>query len=200
MAAQPSPSTTPALPILTAVLEEFAARLNIDGSSRILITDPTLAHHLVEMTRPIATAYGPKFTIAVANGPTQTPTATGGEDLGPNVTTELITALESKMDHFTHALADVSLASGKTCMEIMKWARYALQPKGILVAVALLKTAEGRELGERLRGESKGRVGGLGDVLDFAGFERGKVRVMERGEGEGKAEVVLAMKWDQLTA
>ncbi|KAK1057253.1 hypothetical protein LTR74_014304 [Friedmanniomyces endolithicus] len=199
MAAQPSsPNTTPALPVLTAVLEEFAARLNIDGSSRILVTDPTLARHLVEMTRPIATAYGPKFTIAVA-GP-QPATSTGTEDLGPNVTTELITELEGKMDHFTHALADVSLASGKTCMEIMKWARYALQPKGILVAVALLKTGDGRELGERLRGESKGRVGGLGDVLDFAGFERGKVRVMERGEGEGKAEVVLAMKWDQLTA
>ncbi|KAK1811171.1 hypothetical protein LTR12_014468 [Friedmanniomyces endolithicus] len=198
MAAQPSsPNTTPALPVLTAVLEEFAARLNIDGSSRILVTDPTLARHLVETTRPIATAHGPKFTIAVA-GP-QTPTSTG-EDLGPNVTTELITELEGKMDHFTHALADVSLASGKTCMEIMKWARYALQPKGILVAVALLKTGDGRELGERLRGESKGRVGGLGDVLDFAGFERGKVRVMERGEGEGRAEVVLAMKWDQLTA
>ncbi|KAK1066111.1 hypothetical protein LTR33_011673 [Friedmanniomyces endolithicus] len=203
MAAQSSPpNTTPALPILTSVLEEFAARLNIDGSSRILVTDPTLARHLVEMTRPIATAYGPKFTIAVASaGPQQTPSATSGEgDLGPNVTTELITAMESKMDHFTHALADVSLASGKTCMEIMKWARYALQPKGIFVAVALLKTGDGRELGERLRGESKGRVGGLGDVLDFAVFERGKVRVMERGEGEGRAEVVLSMKWDQLTA
>ncbi|KAK0901143.1 hypothetical protein LTR57_020285 [Friedmanniomyces endolithicus] len=201
MATPSPPTTTPALPILTSVLEEFAARLNIDGSSRILVTDPTLARHLVEMTRPIATAYGPKFTIAVA-APQQNPpaTSTAEGDLGPNVTTELITELEGKMDHFTHALADVSLASGKTCMEIMKWARYALQPKGILVAVALLKTGDGRELGQRLRGESKGRLGGLGDVLDFAGFERGKVRVMERGEGEGRAEVVLAMKWDQLTA
>ncbi|KAK5708129.1 hypothetical protein LTR97_000669 [Elasticomyces elasticus] len=193
--------TTPGLTILTNLLNEFSARLSIDGSSRILVTDATVARHLVEMTRSIATPYGPKFTIASAEP--GVPQDVG--DLGPNVMTEQITNMDGKMDHFTHAVTDVSLASGRTCMDIMKWAKYALKPKGILVVVALKQPEEGgKELADRLRGESKGRVSGLGDVLEYAGFERGKIKVMERNaEVYGKAveaEVVLAMKWDQLTA
>ncbi|KAK4898391.1 hypothetical protein LTR27_003987 [Elasticomyces elasticus] len=194
--------TTPGLTILTNLLNEFSARLSIDGSSRILVTDATVARHLVEMTRSIATPYGPKFTIASAEPGVS---SVNVDDLGPNVTTEQITNMDGKMDHFTHAVTDVSLASGRTCMEIMKWAKYALKPKGILVVVALKQPEEGgKELADRLRGESKGRVSGLGDVLEYAGFERGKIKVMERSaevDGKGvEAEVVLAMKWDQLTA
>ncbi|TKA73338.1 hypothetical protein B0A55_06780, partial [Friedmanniomyces simplex] len=166
MTAPPATTTTtttnPGLTILTNLLQEFAARLSIDGSSRLLVTDPTVARHLVEMTREIATAYGPKFTIAVAGEPH--PSTDGVEELGPNVSAERIEDLTGKMDHFTHAVADVSLASGRTCMEVVKWAKYALQPKGVLVVVALKRMGggegtgdgegeEGVELGERLRRE-----------------------------------------------
>jgi len=196
-----SASTPPGLTILTNLLNEFSSRLSIDGSSRILVTDATVARHLVEMTKSIATPFGPKFTIAVA----EPGASVDVDDLGPNVITEQITDMTGKMDTFTHAVTDVSRASGRTCMEIMKWAKYALQPKGILVVVALKQTEDGgKELGERLKGESKGRVAGLGDVLEFAGFERGKIKVMDRTANvdgkEAEAEVVLAMKWDQLTA
>ena len=68
------------------------------------------------------------------------------------------------------------------------------------MVVALKQTPEEGDFVQRMQGQSKGRVGSLGDVLDWAGFERGKIRSMERGEGETAAEVVLAMKWDQLTA
>jgi len=191
-----STSTNPGLSILTTVLEEFKARLSIDGSSRILVTDATVAKHLVDMTKDISTPYGPKFTIATA----EPGAASNAEDLGPNVATESIQDLTPKMDHFTHAITDVSRASGKTCMEIMKWAKYALQPKGILVVVALKRTEEEGDFVERMKGQSKGRVNSLGDVLEWAGFERGKIKSMDRGQGETEAEAVLAMKWDQLTA
>jgi len=191
-----STSTNPGLSILTTLLEEFKARLSIDGSSRILVTDATVAKHLVDMTKDISTPYGPKFTIATA----EPGAASNAEDLGPNVATESIQDLTPKMDHFTHAITDVSRASGKTCMEIMKWAKYALQPKGILVVVALKRTEEEGDFVERMKGQSKGRVNSLGDVLEWAGFERGKIKSMDRGQGETEAEAVLAMKWDQLTA
>jgi len=110
-----SSSTNPGLTILTSVLEEFKDRLSIDGSSRILVTDATVAKHLVDMTKDIATPYGPKFTIATA----EPGGASNAEDLGPNVATEMISDLTGSMDHFTHAVTDVSRASGKTCMEIM---------------------------------------------------------------------------------
>ena len=191
-----STSTNPGLSILTTLLEEFKARLSIDGSSRILVTDATVAKHLVDMTKDISTPYGPKFTIATA----EPGAASNAEDLGPNVAFESIQDLTPKMDHFTHAITDVSRASGKTCMEIMKWAKYALQPKGILVVVALKRTEEEGDFVERMKGQSKGRVNSLGDVLEWAGFERGKIKSMDRGQGETEAEAVLAMKWDQLTA
>ncbi|KAK3109986.1 hypothetical protein LTR53_016193 [Teratosphaeriaceae sp. CCFEE 6253] len=194
-----STSTNPGLAILTSVLEEFKDRLSIDGSSRILLTDATVAKHLVALTRDISTPYGPTFTIATAE-PGAATSPGEQEDLGPNVEVKQIADLTGKMDHFTHALTDVSRASGKTCMEIMKWAKYALQPKGILVVVALKRTEAEGDFVERMQGQSKGRVSSLGDVLEWAGFERGKVRSMTRGEGAGEAEVVLAMKWDQLTA
>lgn len=52
--------------------------------------------------------------------------------------------------------------------------------------------------------QSKGKITKFTDVLEFAGFERGRIKSMEMSaEVGGKnvdAEVVLAMKWDQLSA
>ena len=90
-----STSTSPGLTVLTSVLEEFKDRLSIDGGSRILLTDATVAKHLVEMTKDISTPYGPKFTIATA----EPGAADNAGDLGPNVAVEIITNLTQSMDH-----------------------------------------------------------------------------------------------------
>ncbi len=197
MASSSSPNS-PGTKILLDVLTEFKDRVSIDGGSRILVTDATIAKVVSDMVADISTPYGPKFTIATA-GPI-TSSGSSQESLGPLIAHESIADLQSKMDHFTHALTDVSYADGKTAMEIMKWAKYALQPKGICVVVALKETEQGK-FTERMQSQSKNRISNLSDILEWAGFERGKIRGMERSAGNGKeAEVVLAMKWDQLTA
>ncbi|KAK3676271.1 hypothetical protein LTR78_004022 [Recurvomyces mirabilis] len=190
-------SQSPALTILLDILTEYKDRIAIDGSSRILVTDATVAQKLAEQHKDISTPYGPTFTVASAAGGAGEGTKT--EDLGQNITVEAMDSLMPKMDYFTHAITDVSLADGKTVMEIMKWAKYALKPKGIAVVVALKRTEAG-EFKERMLAQSKQRIADLGDIFEFAGFETGKVRRLERGSGEAEAEVVLGMKWDQLTA
>ncbi|KAK5105649.1 hypothetical protein LTR62_002633 [Meristemomyces frigidus] len=192
-------TASPGLEILLDVLTEYHARLSIDYSSHILVTSPALAKTLAERYSDISTPYGPKFTVATV-GPDTASSASAGETevLGQNVTTEPMEGLMGKMDFFTHAITDVSLASGGTVMEVMKWANYALRPKGIAVVIAMEAVPEmkGGRFGERMKAESKGRVAGLVEIFEYAGFETGKVRRVER---DG-AQVVIGMKWDQLTA
>ncbi|EMC99392.1 hypothetical protein BAUCODRAFT_401900 [Baudoinia panamericana UAMH 10762] len=188
------------LAILADVLSEYRDRISIDGSSKILCTSATVAKHVAEQVKDISTPYGPKFTVVSKDSQTS--------ELGPNITSEPMDGLMAKMDYFSHAITDVSAEDGRSCMEIMKWAKYALQPKGIAVVIALKKQgdagAEETDLRDRIVKQSKGRVQSLSDVLESAGFETGKIRSTERSvEVEGKrveAELVLAMKWDQLTA
>ncbi len=91
--------------------------------------------------------------------------------------------------------------------------RHTLLTDAGVAIVTSLKTETGKAEGEdgqynvgleeKMLYQSKGRVGKLTDVMEYAGFERGKIRSHQRSvEVDGKktdAEVVLAMKWDQLT-
>ena len=187
MATQQNPTSA----VLSQMIEEWGARVRIDAGSRILVSSPQLAKDIADLTKAVATPYGPTIVIAARD---KASASKATDASAPNTTTEAIDDL--KMDHFTHAIADVSSEGGKACMTIMKHAHYALAPKGIFIVIALKRDG----LLERISGESKGRVSTLSDVVDFAGFERGKIRGMEKTADGVEADVVLAMKWDQLTA
>ena len=86
-----------------------------------------------------------------------------------------------------------------------------MAPKGVAVVISL-KTESGQSgddgnvtvsLEDKMKYQSKGKIEKLADVLEYAGFEKGKIRSFEKStEAGGKkadAEIVLAMKWDQLT-
>ncbi|KAI6790305.1 hypothetical protein KC361_g8004 [Hortaea werneckii] len=152
---------------------------------------------------------------------------------GLNCSFEPLDALTAKMDHFTHAIFIVNgTEDPKFVMQGFKWMHYALRPKGVAVVVAS-KVESGKSEGsadgggsgdgggrgdgvgeeggftvgleDKILYQTKGKAKGLGDVLEFAGFERGKIRSWEVGtEGlfggrKREGSVVLAMKWDQLT-
>ncbi|KAI7266103.1 hypothetical protein KC345_g8278 [Hortaea werneckii] len=123
----------------------------------------------------------------------------------------------------------------KFVMRGFKWMHYALRPKGVAVVVALKVESgkseadenggegkgqggsgsggDGKEeeggftvgLEDKILYQTKGKAQGLGDVLEFAGFERGKIRSWEVetqgsfGGSRREGRVVLGMKWDQLT-
>ncbi|KAI7211678.1 hypothetical protein KC333_g7548 [Hortaea werneckii] len=175
-------------------------------------------------TRGQETASPSSSSGSVEGGPT--PSAVP-EDL--NCTAEPLDSLTAKMDHFTHAVFVVNgTEDPKFVMQGFKWMHYALRPKGVAVVVAL-KVESGKSEGngedgggsggvgggeeggftvgleDKILYQTKGRAKGLGDVLEFAGFERGKIRSWEVGtEGvfggrKREGNVVLAMKWDQLT-
>lgn len=118
------------------------------------------------------------------------------------------------MDHYTHAVFGVQSEDPKFILSGLKYVKYALRPKGYAVVISV--RMESKQLGEgddgkfqvgledKLKYQSKGKVNSLSEVLEYAGFEKGRVRSFEKSASvEGKevrAEVVLAMKWDQLTA
>ncbi|KAH9827759.1 hypothetical protein Tdes44962_MAKER09622 [Teratosphaeria destructans] len=111
------------------------------------------------------------------------------------------------MDSFTHAVFRVDAADDpKAVLEGLKRVVYALRPKGVAIVVhARVESGRVEEGGgslqvaleDRMRFQSRGRVEGLEDVMYHAGFERGKIRRLRDEEG---VEVVVGMKWDQLTA
>ncbi|RMX90390.1 hypothetical protein D0869_00142 [Hortaea werneckii] len=178
----------------------------------------TIATRGQETASPSSSSSG-----SVEGGPT--PSAVP-EDL--NCTAEPLDSLTAKMDHFTHAVFVVNgTEDPKFVMQGFKWMHYALRPKGVAIVVAL-KVESGKSEGngedgggsgggggeeggftvgleDKILYQTKGRAKGLGDVLEFAGFERGKIRSWEVGtEGvfggrKREGNVVLAMKWDQLT-
>ncbi|RMY04677.1 hypothetical protein D0868_06826 [Hortaea werneckii] len=176
-------------------------------------------------TRGQETASPSSSSGSVEGGPTTINTVPEGL----NCTTEPLDSLTAKMDHFTHAVFIVNgTEDPKFVMQGFKWMHYALRPKGVAVVVAL-KVESGKSEGngedgggsagagggeeggftvgleDKILYQTKGRAKGLGDVLEFAGFERGKIRSWEVGtEGvfggrKREGNVVLAMKWDQLT-
>ncbi|GAB1741809.1 hypothetical protein NU219Hw_g7217t1 [Hortaea werneckii] len=228
MVAQDSPTSD----ILRQVFAEYASRLSIDGGSKLLVSDTPTALQIADLTKDIRTPYGPHITIATRGQETASSgSGGGGPATGTNVpedvncTAEPLDSLTAKMDHFTHAVFIVSgTEDPKFVMQGFKWMHYALRPKGVAVVVAL-KVESGKSEGDgdgggsssgeggcytvgledKILYQTKGRAKGLGDVLEFAGFERGKIRSWEVGtEGvfggrKREGSVVLAMKWDQLT-
>ena len=86
----------------------------------------------------------------------------------------------------------------------------AMQPKGVAIVIAVKqesKQVEGDDytlsLEDKMTYQSKGKLQTLQDVLEFAGFEKGKIRSFQKStkiDGkEYEAEVILARKWDQLS-
>ncbi|KAK5137879.1 hypothetical protein LTR08_006648 [Meristemomyces frigidus] len=200
-------SILPASDILRQVLEEYSSRISIDSGSKLLVSDIDIAAQIAESTKDIRTPYGPTITVATRGSGTQDASKIPS---GVQVSLEPLESLTPKMDHFTHAVFAVNSEDPKVVLEGLRWMRHALRPKGIAIVISLKQgSGEGKDgqfmldLEDKIKYQSRGKVSTLTDVLEIAKFERGKIRAMEmRSSGpEGvEAQVVLAMKWDQLTA
>lgn len=190
--------------ILKQILDEFGGRISIDGGSKVLVSDLNIAQALFETTENVRTPYGPLLTIASREG-----AKTEASQLPPN--TDQVQADKLTMDFYTHAVFGVSSEDPKYVLEGLKTMIYAMQPKGYAVVIALRQQTgqadDGNfvvDLVDKMEYQSKGKITKFTDVLEFAGFERGRIKSMERSAEVGgtkvEAEVVLAMKWDQLSA
>lgn len=190
--------------VLKDILSEYGARLKIDGGSKVLVSDPNIAQSLFETTEDVRTPYGPLLTIASRGEGTV-------EDSQVPANTDQIQADKLQMDFYTHAVFGVSSEDPKYVLEGLKHMIYAMQPKGYAVVIALRQqTGKGEDgnfvvdLVDKMKYQSKGKITQFTDVLEFAGFERGRIKSFEVkvdvGGREVVAEVALAMKWDQLTA
>lgn len=190
--------------ILKQILDEFGGRISIDGGSKVLVSDESIAKALFDTTENVRTPYGPLLTIASREQGT-----TESSQLPPN--TDQIQADKLKMDFYSHAVFGVSSEDPKYVLEGLKHMIYAMQPKGYAVVIALRQQTGQSEDGnfivdlvDKMKYQSKGKITKFTDVLEFAGFERGRIKSFERsaevGGNKVDAEVVLAMKWDQLNA
>lgn len=221
--------------ILGQILDEYGARISIDGGSTILTSDANVASAIASATKDVSTPYGPTITI-VSRG------EQGGVDTSRvdsnNVNVQPVDQL--KMDFFSHAVFAVQSEDPKFVLQGLKHMLYALRPKGVAIVISLKQhsmqrtEAEGGgftvALEDKIKFQSKGKIEKLTDVIEYAGFERGKIRSFERSaDVDGTkvdAEVVLALyvyywlhsfplpqmkhvltvitntvrKWDQLTA
>ena len=191
--------------VLNQTLDEYGNRIGFNGVSKILVSDANIAKVIFKATEYHRTSHGPHITVASrGQGSESSSDLEGIADVKP---------LESlEMDYYTHTVWGLAGEDPKTILEGFKWMIYALRPKGIAIVTSPKleggKT-EGDEgqlsigLEERMLYQSKGKIGKLSDVLEYAGFERGKIRSQEKTTEAGgekvEVEVVLAMKWDQLT-
>jgi len=202
--------SSPLLDILRQVLISYSARLSIDGGSKLLVSDAEIATQIADSTKDVRTPFGPTLTIATRGSEEG---SAGKIPEGVNCNAEALDNLTSKMDYFTHAVFGVNSEDPKFVLEGLKWMKYALKPKGIAIVISIKHATEQAGDGQftvgledKIKYQSKGKASSLTDVLEYAGFERGKIRstdVTSEQEYEGKkveAQVVLAMKWDQLTA
>ena len=176
--------------LLHQLFSDYNTRLSLNSSSKILTSTPTLAASITSATSAIQTSYGPSITIA-----SEAPLPPNND----NTTTIPLTDLQ--MDTYTHAILALSRTSTpSSILQTLKVVLYALRPKGVAIVIAPMGTG----VEERIREMSRGKADGVRDVVEWAGFERGKIRGVEvEAEVEGekvKGEVVLGMKWDQLTA
>ena len=194
--------------VLQHIIDDFGDRLKLDAGSKVLVSDPNIAQALYERTEDVRTPFGPLLTIASREQQDASPS---DSQLPKN--TDQIAADDLKMDHYTHAIFGVSSEDPKYVLEGLKHMIYAMQPKGYAVVIALKQTTgqqgdDGNfvvDLVDKMKYQSKGRIEKFTDVLEFAGFERGRIKSLEPvrvsvGDREVEAEVVLAMKWDQLSA
>ncbi|EME82779.1 uncharacterized protein MYCFIDRAFT_196246 [Pseudocercospora fijiensis CIRAD86] len=195
---------TATLNILTQILSEFGDRLSIHGASNILVSDASIAQALYTATESVRTPFGPQITVA---SPIE-PDAAAVQDI-PNTSVRAAENLD--MDHYTHAVFGVASEDPKYLYGGLKHTVYALQPKGYAIVISIKQETKEAGAGkfqvaleDKLKYQSEGKIENLRDVLYYAGFERGKIRSFDRSamvEGqEVQAEVLLAMKWDQLNA
>lgn len=188
--------------LLKQILGEYGGRISIDGGSKVLVSDANIAQALFETTEDVRTPYGPIVTIAKRD-------AVEPSSLPAN--TEQIEADKLQMDTYSHAVFGVSSEDPKYVLEGLKLMKYAMRPKGYAIVIALRQqTGQGEDgnfivdLVDKMKYQSKGKITKFTDIVEFADFERGRIRSIEiSADVDGKkvdAEVVLAMKWDQLTA
>lgn len=189
--------------ILKDTLEEYNSKIPIHYNAKVLVSDANVARTIYEHTAPVRNTFGPKIIIA-SRGEENPPDVSSME----GVSSKSLESLE--MDTYTHAVFGLSGEDPKFILKGLQWMIHALQPKGVAIVTSLkIESGEAEEgqfkvgLEEKMLYQSKGKVGKLTDVLEYAGFERGKIRSHERSAEVGgkkvEAEVVLAMKWDQLT-
>ena len=192
--------------LLRQVLDEYGGRISIDGGSKVLVSDVNIANALSDLTKAIRTPFGPKITVAARSSSGQ-----DSAELPPNTISKPADNLE--FDHYSHAVFGIISEDPKFIFGGLKAMITAMAPKGVAVVISLKQESrqvEGQEdsfsmaLEDKMTYQSKGKIQKLTDVLEYAGFERGKIRSFERSSNASgekvDAEVVLAMKWDQLSA
>lgn len=191
--------------VFDQVWSEYSGRISIDGGSKVLVSDINVANAVYKATEPVRTPYGPEIIIAKRGIP--------GEDesrIQGNAKFKAVDSLE--FDHYSHAVFGVASEDPKFIMQGLQAMITAMRPKGVAIVISL-KAESGQSgddgqltisLEDKMQYQSKGKINKLTDVMEYAGFEKGKIRTFDKSsEAGGKktdAEVVLAMKWDRLSA
>lgn len=189
--------------LIQQVIEEYGGRLKFNITSKILCSDATVARAMYEGSKEYRSSYGPQIVIA-----SRGPESGSSSNLDGIATSKALDDLE--MDYYTHAVWGLAGEDPKTILQGFKYMIHALAPKGIAIVTSQkVKTGEGEDgqysvgLEEKMLYQSKGKIGSISDVLEYAGFEKGKIRSQEKTTEAGgekiDAEVVLAINWDQLT-
>ena len=189
--------------VINQVVDQYGLKLGFDHMSKILCSDANVARTMYEATKQHRTSYGPQIVIASRGSEGE-----NASDLEGIATLKPLEQLE--MDYYSHTVWGLANEDPKTILQGFKWMIHSLRPKGIAIVTSLKqKSGEGEEgqysvgLEEKMLYQSKGKIGKLSDVLEYAGFERGKIRSQEKtteaGGEKTDAEVVLAINWDQLT-
>lgn len=191
--------------VFQQVWSDYAGRISIDGGSKVLVSDANVANAIYRATEPVRTPYGPEITVARRG-------VQGEEEsrLPDKAKYKNVDSLD--FDHYSHAIFGLASEDPKFIMQGLKAMITAMRPKGVAVVISL-KTESGQagadgqvsvSLEDKMQYQSKGKISKLTDVMEYAGFEKGKIRTFDKSTEVGgkktEAEVVLAMKWDQLSA
>lgn len=200
MAAEYEAATTN---VLEQVFEEYGGRMKVNGSGKILVSDANVARAVHKATEDVRTSYGPTITIVKRGIP--------GEDAAAVEGIATYKALDQlEVDHYSHAFFGISGEDPKYILQGMKSMIFAMAPKGIAVVVSVKVESKAGDDGQvtvsledKMKYQSKGKIEHIADVMEYAGFEKGKIRSFEKTSNAGgkkvEADVVLAIKWDQLT-
>lgn len=191
--------------LIRTVLDEYSSKMNLNSASKILVSDANIAQILHDQTKNVRTPYGPTVTLATNGSP-------GDETAKVKDIANVRAADDLEFETYSHAFWAFASEDPKFVFQGLKYMITAMQPKGIAIVISLkveAGQADGEEgqfnvgLEDKMTYQSKGKIQKLTEAMEYVGFERGKIRSIDRSsEAGGKkvdAEVVLAMKWDQLT-
>ena len=163
----PSTTQTQRQKTLSTFLTDYSTRLLLSSASKILCLDQTTHQTLSTWCKDSLTPIDqPTITLASTASSTSPPTSWPHPEAA-----------------YTHIFATIQ-PDLKTSVKGLKGIHYSLLWKG----VAVLLGPEG--------GEVAGEKVDLGRLVELGGFEPGKIRCVEVGEGE----VCFAMRWDLLNA